>query len=216
MLICQTVDGQLDSTACSGIAAPVVGVDVGTVPGWEQHGKTGFAAGVTVRGTWNGRAIQAASFTAGVAALAPQSNPCEQSAIHGPLIDPLQPPARDALVAEVTGHPDLYGGLWVAPDSTGQMNKVVVVQVAGDPDAVASRLQSLYPHALCVTRVTMSLTDLARLRAEITKSHPEWLPTIDPPSDRISVVIPVVDPASASTLGPYRDEILVMPLVRKA
>jgi hypothetical protein len=216
MLICDTVDGRLDSTVCSGIAAPVVGVDVNMVPGWERHGRTGYAAGVTVHGAWTGTAIQASSFTPGVAGLAPPISPCAQSDVHGPFVDPLAEDVnRDALNAEVTGHPDLYGGLWVAPDETGQMNRIVVVEVAGDPGPVASRLQALYPNALCLTRVTLSLTDLTRLNAEIAASHPEWLPSIDPPSDRISVVIPVLDRASAAILDPYRGAILVRPLVRK-
>jgi hypothetical protein len=214
MLICQTVD--LLDLSCSDIAAPVIGVDVATVPGWEQDGGIGSAAGVTVHGTWTGTAIQASSFTAGVPGLAPPSSPCAQSDVHGAFVDPLAEPAnRDALSAEVTGHPDLYGGLWVAPDEAGQMNRIVVVEVAGDPGPVTRRLQALYPNALCVTRVTLSLTDLARLHAELTASHPEWLPSIDPPSDRISVVVPVVDQATAAVLENYRGEILVTPLVRK-
>jgi len=215
LLICDTVDGLLDSTICSGIAAPVVGVDLETVPGWEQHGSTGHAAGVTVHGIWTGTAIRANSFTPGVAGLTPPISPCAQSDVRGPFVDPLADMNRDAINAEVTGHPDLYGGLWVAPDETGQMNRIVVVEVAGDPGPVASRLQALYPNALCLTRVTLSLTDLTRLNAEIAASHPEWLPSIDPPSDRISVVIPVLDRASAAILDPYRGAILVRPLVRK-
>jgi len=169
----------------------------------------------TVRGTWDGEAVQA---TGATAAAPPDPEPFTLPAV------PCDPPAGGwpgnvgagdsdaaalALEREVGRHPEAYVGIWVAAnEEAGQVVlRVVVVGTVEDVPSVTARLSEIYPYNLCVVGVQFSARDLQPVAADLSSREYGWLVDLEPRVDRVVVSVTALSDSAAQALAPYTDKI---------
>lgn len=210
---------------CSAVAVLVHGLNLSTLPGWTERGGGGFSDPVTVRGIWTGDAIEAKDAGAGSVESAPQPQiPCTTPNGGWPAPPSTELDLETALTRltdELAAQPAQYSGYWVASAANGAgADRIAVVGAVDDPDAARTVLESVYPYALCVTKVKYSSTDLERAADNIgqdLQSRPtgSWRTRVSQQLNRVIVRTYVVDRDLVQLLDTY-PEATADPLVRAA
>jgi hypothetical protein len=91
---------------------------------------------------------------------------------------------------------------------------VEVVGVAGDPEAVRTALESVFPYALCLAQVQFSGMELEVVRDTLARVEPSWDVAVVPSLDRVLVRMPFVDSRADLVLTEYPSAVVV-PLLTK-
>jgi hypothetical protein len=196
---------------CSAVHVPVTGLDPTTLSQWRAQSGGGYAAGVTVEGIWSRGVLHAERAYA--TATEDPLPVCDEVVGAAPPDSLTQEAAMQALDAEVSGSRSIYSGTWPATDSRG--DDVTAVGVIHPRAAeAASNLAKIYPFRLCVVPVDFARDSLDARVTDLAASHPDWLPTLDIPRDRVDIFVPVLDGPTASALGSVGSDIWVNALVQ--
>ena len=212
--LCEGGSRLMGPPTCGVVAVPVEGVDFETVPGAIFDGRW-YANHVTVHGTWTGEMVVVDSVSSAPPDLgAPElPNPCADDEGDGTgLGTGAEETALRGLNDEVFGNPQRYGGEWRAASADGLGR--IVVNVVGDPSAVESTLQGLYPFPLCVVAVAFSEADLEATLQAVGESTPEWRAAVDFPRNRVTVHVGYLTEQLKSRLEPYSDQVVVRQLLQ--
>lgn len=124
-----------------------------------------------------------------------------------------------SLQAEVDRRPEIYGGFWVAWNEDTQGNvteRALVVGTVGDVESAARSLTEIFPANLCVVEVEYSTAELQVAVDDLTQNGDNWTVGTDPATNRVLVILPVIDEQAAEALAPHVDKIDVRPLAEKA
>lgn len=120
--------------------------------------------------------------------------------------------ARQALNAQVDGHPASYSGMWLA--RAGGEVEVMVVGTVHDPAEHQAKLAKAYPYPLCVTKVDFSAAQLDAVARRLSGAG-SWETAVLPHVARVEVRLTVLDQAAQDWIGTSADMVTVVPFVRK-
>jgi hypothetical protein len=207
-----------DIVRCSPIHADVVVGEVTALPGWTPQPGGGVSDWLSVEGTWRERSIDVQSVTA---TTAPQRQlpviDCETPTNGWPGEPPptLEGEAKNvALMDLVEQQPDLYSGIAVAHIGGRGNERTFVVGTVADAGHAREQLSADYPYNLCVISVEFSAAELQQVADKLARPDGSWQTRVDAVLNRVVVELAVTDDEAVTILAPYREKVVVNPLVR--
>ena len=181
--------------SCSPPDVPLSGsVDLSLLPGRQVVADVTFSSEVRVVGRWTGSAIEDPVITSAPSTGYQDPLPCLTPATGwvNPSASGGFRAALDPLAREITAHPELYAGYYTQSVTPGNSFPAVeIVRTKVDPRTLVSRIESLFPYAVCLTHDYSQVELDAAIAA--FPAPPATIPAVSGDTHRVGVAIVAVD-----------------------